>query len=185
MIYKHLFDTIKEPTVVVENKKMYGQKSWSIQDGHYNDFIVKEINNYGYSSLLFTLDSDNKPDCLAITYGGMDEETIDAALELMMTEEIQMDVLILTQLSPIPINDIREANSFGAPIITVEEGTKTSGVGAEIISTCLECGVTKTYGRVATCDLPIPNGIALESQIVPNKNDIVNKVKEILNHVRY
>ena len=183
-IYKKIFNSINEPTIVIENKKMYGQKSWCIQEGYYKDFIVKEINNYGYSSLLFSVDVDNKPDCLAITYGGMDEETIEAAYELIMKDEIQVDVLLLTQLSPLPIEDIKEANPFGVPIITIEEGTKTSGVGAEIVSRCVELRVTKNFGRVATLDLPIPNGIALENQVVPNKTNIINKIKEVLKNVR-
>ena len=184
MIYKHLFESIVEPTIVVENKKMYGQKSWVIQNGMYKDYVVKEINNYGFPSLLFSIDLDAKADCVVITYGGMDEETVEASYELMLTEEIQVDVLMLTQLSPVPIEDIKEANPFGVPIVTVEEGTKTSGVGAEIISQCVEQNVAKKYGRVATYDMPIPNGIALESQIVPNKKSIIEKIKEVIGSVK-
>ena len=179
-LYEQLFDTISEPTVVIENKKMYGQKSWAITDGIYKDFTVKEINHYGYSSLLFSIDPDSQPDCTVITYGGMDEETIDASYELMMTDEIQVDVLILSQLSPLPMKDIQEAVPTGTPIVTTEEGTKTLGIGAEIVAQCLEAGVSKKFGRVAAPDCPIPNGIVLENQIVPNKANIIKKIKEVI-----
>lgn len=180
VLYGTLFKTIKEPTVVVENKKMYGQKSWQITNGQYKDFYVREINNYGYSSFLFSMDPDSKPNCIAVTYGGMDEETIEAAYDLMMGCEIQVDVLILTQLSPVPIDDIKEATPLNTPIITIEEGTKTSGIGAEIITCCVEAGITKKYGRVATLDIPIPNGIVLEEQVVPNKKCIIDKIEEVI-----
>lgn len=180
LVYKKLFQTIKEPTVIVENKKMYGQKSWAIEGGYYKEFEVKEINNYGFSSFVLSIDADSLPDCYAIAYGGMDEDVLSASYELMMSEEIQMDVILISQLSPLPIKDIMEAVRVDVPIITVEEGTITSGIGAEIITRCVENGISSRYCRIASPDMPIPNGIVLEEQIVPDKNVIVQRVKEFI-----
>ncbi len=180
LVYKKLFQIIKEPTVVIENKKMYGQKSWAVYEGRYKDFEVKEINNYGFSTFLFSIDANSIPDCYAITYGGMDEDVLNASFDLMMSEEIQMDVIIISQLSPIPIKDIMEAVHINVPIITVEEGTTTAGVGAEIITKCAENGISGRYYRIASPDMPIPNGIVLEEQIVPDKKIITQRVKEFV-----
>ena len=179
LFYDLLCENISEPTVIIENKKMYGQKTWKIEDGIYNDYCVKEINNYGYSSFLFSLDIDEKPDCLLVTYGGMDEDALQAALDLMIEDEIQVDVLILTQLAPIPIKDIIDVAYKNVPIVTVEEGTQTLCVGAEILTQCVERGITTTIGRVTTSDSPIPNGVVLEEQIVPNKAMIKRRIKEV------
>lgn len=179
LFYDLLCENISEPTVIIENKKMYGQKTWKIEDGIYNDYCVKEINNYGYSSFLFSLDIDEKPDCLLVTYGGMDEDALQAALDLMIEDEIQVDVLILTQLAPIPIKDIIDVAYKNVPIVTVEEGTQTLCVGAEILTQCVERGITTSIGRVTTSDSPIPNGVVLEEQIVSNKAMIKRRVKEV------
>ena len=179
LFYETLFNTVKEPTVVVENKKLYGQKSLEIKDEKYNDFFVSEINTTGFSSILFSIDPSNNPDFYCITYGGMLEEALGAAMELMIKDELQVDVISITQLSPLPIKDIKAFVKSNVPIIIVEEGTITCGIGAEIIARCVEYGIgTKLY-RVATPDMPIPNGITLENQVIPDKNTIVNFIRGV------
>lgn len=177
VMYRSIFDRIKEPTAIIENKKMYGQKSWEIRNDRYQDFIVKEINNYGYPTVVFSMDPDNTPDYYVVTYGGMAEEVIQASDELMMQEEIQVDVVVLSQLAPLSILDLKECISSDASVIIAEEGTKTSGIGAEIIASCIEQGIGKNYHRIATPDIPIPNGIVLEEQIVPNKDLIISEIR--------
>ena len=105
-------------------------------------------------------------------------DAIQASEELMIQFEIQVDVIVLTQLSPIPILDLKSISDV--PIITIEEGTYTAGIGAEIVALCVENNIGKTFHRIATPDIPIPNGIVLEDQIIPNKNTIVKRIKEIL-----
>lgn len=178
-VYKKLFSSIKEPTIVVENKKLYAQKTQPIINGAYEDFSVREINHYGYSTVCFSMDADNVPDVYLITYGGIAAEAVDAATELMIQEEIQADVIVLGQLSPLPIDDLREILHRDATVLTVEEGTRTNGVGTEIIAALAEQNIGKSYHRLAAPDMPIPNGIVLESQTIPDKQKIIEKVKSI------
>lgn len=175
--YKQLVNAIQEPTVVIENKMLYGQKLWKIVNGRYRDFTVKEINHYGYPTFIFSLDSDT-PDAYIITYGGSVADAIQASEELMMQFELQIDIIVLSQLSPIPILDLKGISDV--PIFTVEEGTYTAGIGAELISVFAENKLGKTFHRIATPDIPIPNGIVLENQIIPNKDIIMKRIKEIL-----
>ena len=179
-IYATLFDTIEEPTVIIENKRLYGEKLPAIAGGRYLDFMVKEVNHYGYSTIYLSMDVDSKPDIYLITYGGMTKDAIDAAEALMMQEEIQVDVIVLCQLFPIPIFDLETIIDEPKPIIFVEEGTKTGGVGAEYIASLCEKGIGKAYHRLAALDLPIPNGIPLENQVLPDKEKIMVKIKEVL-----
>ncbi len=178
IMYETLFSIIDEPVIVVENKKLYAQKGWIIKNNTYRDFSVREINHYGFPTLLFSIDPENRPDFLAVTYGGMIEDAMEAAEELMITDEIQMDVLILSQLAPLPLSDILEVITCDIPLLVIEEGTKTAGLGAEIIAACSERGIVRHCIRIAAPDMPIPNGIVLENQIIPDKDTIIKRVKE-------
>ncbi len=183
-VYKKLFSSIKEPTIVVENKKLYAQKTQPVINGAYEDFSVREINHYGYSTVCFSMDTDSVPDVYLITYGGLAAEAVDAATELMIQEEIQADVIVLGQLSPLPLDDLKEILHRDATVLTVEEGTRTNGVGAEIIAALAEQNIGKSYHRLAAPDMPIPNGIVLESQTIPDKQKIIEKVKRICGYGR-
>ena len=87
IFYQTLFEQIAEPTIVIENKKLYGEKLPVITDGRYLNFFIEEVNNYGYSTLHLSMDLNSKPDVYIITYGGMVKDAIDAAEELMLQEE--------------------------------------------------------------------------------------------------
>ncbi len=179
-LYRTVFSTIGEPTVIVENKKLYGQKSCGIQDGRYGVFSVREFRDQGYSTILFTVDENTKPDCVLITYGGMLEDALSAAEALMLEDEIQVNVILLTQLNPLPMEDLKKAIRFDVPVLVAEEGTRTAGIGAEIIAQCAERGIGRKFGRIATPDMPIPNGIALESQVVPDCERIKAEIRSAL-----
>ena len=180
IVYMSIFDEIEKPTIIIENKKLYGQKTWRIKDGKFQDFNVNEKKNYGLPTIKFSLDMDSEPDVVAITYGGMLEDTIKAAEDLMIREEIQVDVVALGQLSPLPIQDIKSFCPDNVFIVVIEEGTKTAGIGAEIITQCCELGIGDRYFRVATPDMPIPNGLVLEKQIIPDKEIIISEIKRFI-----
>ncbi|MBR1420173.1 MAG: hypothetical protein IJ575_03815 [Selenomonadaceae bacterium] len=166
-IYRNLFRSIKSPTIVIENKTLYAERIPKLEN-----FQIEEKN----STMKLSLD-ESKPDVCLITYGGMIKETLDAAERLMLEEEIQVDLIAISQLSPIPIKDLEELIPRDSVIGIVEEGTRTAGIGAEIIASLIENRIGKKFFRIATPDLPIPNGVPLESQIIPNSQKIFEGVK--------
>lgn len=178
VFYNHLFSTIESPTVVLENKKLYSERIISIQNEQYDIFTVKEVNNFGYPTIHLSVSQGDKPDYYIVTYGGMVNDAVEAAKELMMNEEISVDVIVLTQIAPLPIKDLKEILENGSKVIFVEEGNKTGGIGAEFISTMIENNFSNSFYRIASLDIPIPNGIILEQQMVPNKETIIEFVKE-------
>lgn len=183
IIYEVLFKNLHEPTVIIENKNLYGERTIVANKKQYKIFTLSEINHYGFSSLHLSIDLNCKPDIYAVTYGGMSMEVLQASEELIMQDEIQMDVIILSQLSPIPIEDIKHIIRKDVPLVVIEEGTKVAGIGAEIIACCIENKIGNSFFRIASCDMPIPNGIVLENQIIPNKNEIVKRIREYCNDV--
>ncbi len=180
LVYKYVLDTINEPTVIIENKKNYAEKCMVSADGRNGLFFVSEMSNDGLSTIRISMEQKSKPECYVVTYGGFADEAVLAAQELMMKDEILIEVLILSQLSPLPVEDIKGTIKDESIIITFEEGTQTGGLGSEIITQCIENGLKGRFYRIATPDMPIPNGIDLEKQIIPNADTLVKKIEEIL-----
>lgn len=179
--YDRLFSTISEPTVVIENKKMYAQRTIPVAEGTYRDFEVTEENSADFPTIYFKMDSSNTPDVALVAYGREIDLALQAAEELMIADEIQADVIALTRISPVPIDDLKNLISKSAYIITVEEGTIQNGIGAEIIALCAENKLGRNHYRIAAPNIPIPNGIVLEDQIMPNTSTITELVRRICN----
>ena len=176
VIYDTLFNRIEEPTIMIENKGLYAQKSWLIENGRYKDFFVTQYKNDGYPTVLFSFDSSTKPDCYLVAYGGMSNDALNAAEKMMMEEEIQVDVIIPTQLSPFPCRDLERIIKGETPIAIVEEGTRTAGIGAEFVAFLSENRIGSKYLRIAMPDIPIPNGLVLENQVIPDARIIKDKI---------
>ena len=138
LLYQTIFDTISSPTVVIENKKLYAERMLSVSDHKCGSFFVEEINHYGYSTMRLSLDRQTAPDITVVTYGGMVRDAMKAAEELLLEDEIQADLVVVSQLLPLPKQDIREAINGKAPMAVVEEGTVTAGIGAEIVAWCAQ-----------------------------------------------
>lgn len=139
-------------------------------------FFVTQYKNDGYPTVLFSFDPSTKPDCYLVAYGGMSNDALNAAEKMMMEEEIQVDVIIPTQLSPFPCRDLERIIKGETPIAIVEEGTRTAGIGAEFVAFLSENRIGSKYLRIAMPDIPIPNGLVLENQVIPDARIIKDKI---------
>lgn len=180
LLYQTIFDTISSPTVVIENKKLYAERMLSVSDHKCGSFFVEEINHYGYSTMRLSLDRQTAPDITVVTYGGMVRDAMKAAEALLLEDEIQADLVVVSQLLPLPKQDIREAINGKAPMAVVEEGTVTAGIGAEIVAWCAQERLAEGYLRIGAHDLPIPNGIKLERQALPDWKCITERIREFV-----
>lgn len=188
-LYKNAVECCQGPLVIVENKKMYAERMKICEDDRIGDFHV-QISALEYSPMLkLSLDEASCADAILITYGGMVQTALDAAQRLMIEDEIQLDVIVMTQLAPFPCRDFEAILSLdkvsakgicAAQIGTLEEGNLSGGVGAQIIASLAEQGIGRKYFRIASKDIPIPNGITLESQMIPSVDDIISKVRDFI-----
>ena len=105
-----------------------------------------------------------------------------AALRLAYEEEIFIDIILFSQLLPIDISPIQTSLQITKRLLVVEEGTVTSGWGAEILATSLEMfGSLHFQGhRVASLDTTIPGSSILEEEILPGIDDIILAVKKMV-----
>lgn len=180
-LYKYALSEINSPLIIIENKKLYAEKLLKCSDGKIQDFFVEEQWNDIFPTIKLTLDPESMPDITLITYGGTVRETMDAALELLLEDEIQVDVIVLSQISPIPVHDLAKLLTDSISYVgIVEEGTLQAGVGAEILSVLIENKLAKNCFRIAADNLPIPNGVVLEQQVLPTKEKIKEKIRSVL-----
>jgi len=157
------------PIMFIEHKLLYNTKG-EIPDGDYTIPIGKaDIKREGN-------------DVTIVTYSRMVLFALEAA-NILEKEGISLEVIDLRTLSPLDMDVISDSVKKTGHLLTVEEGNKSVGVGAEIVSRVLE----KTFDyldapprRLASRDIPIPFNRNLEGAVLPDIQKIIFEVKELL-----
>lgn len=175
LLYEAAFDGIDRPTLIIENKILYGKQCSPEPPVGYELL---------YSDEKFPtarLKPSTRADLTIVAIGGMSQEAEEAAIELFAEEEIAVDLLMPTQLYPFDVNVVCDSLRETGRLLVVEEGQEFVSLGAEIIAQCNERlpGASLTVGRVAAAPVPIPASRPLEEQCLPQISDIVKKAIEV------
>lgn len=186
LLYKTIFE-VDDPVLFIEHKIQYTQYLTLQEDLREfrrtrietdEDDSNEALQDFAYPVQLSIKDSP-KPDVTIATYGYMADLCQQAAVLLAYEEEIFVDIIVYSQLLPINVSSLRSSLLKTGRLLVVEEGTITSGWGAEIIASSLELtGDNKLRAaRVASKDSPIPAAINLEQDLLPGTDDIILAVK--------
>lgn len=118
-------------------------------------------------------------DVTIVSYSRQALRSVEAAEELA-AEGIDCEVIDLRTILPwdteAVLTSLRKTNR----LVVVEEGTRTAGVGAEIVATIQEHGfdwLDAPIERVAGADVVIAASATLETAAIPQVSDIVAAVK--------
>lgn len=117
-----------------------------------------------------------------VTYSKMLETSIKAA-DLLSREGIEAEIVDLRSLRPLDMDPVLESFKKTNRAVIVEEGWLSYGVGAEIMSRIYESAfdyVDAPIKRVAQKEVPLPYNRALEQMALPQVEDVVNAVREVL-----
>jgi len=117
-----------------------------------------------------------------VTYSKMLELSLKAADELAK-DGIEAEIVDLRTLRPLDIEPVIESFKKTNRAVIVEEGWKSFGVGAEIASQIYELAfdyVDAPIKRVAQKEVPLPYNRDLEQMALPQVDDIIKAVKEVL-----
>jgi pyruvate/2-oxoglutarate/acetoin dehydrogenase E1 component len=179
---------VDDPVLFIENKILYSQHLLGHKE--IQDFrIIDESRSYqgnneisirNYApSLQLTLRDAPPASVTVATYGYMANLCREAALRLAYEDEIFIDIVVFSQLSPLKVSSILSSIKNSHRLLVVEEGTKTSGWGAEVLAASLEENgdLIHQARRVASPDMPIPASSALERDLLPGVEDIIQAVK--------
>lgn len=180
LLVSNILKKIKSPTVLIENKKLYGEKLDVEDNGKIDVFYVAEEGGT-FPVYNLTIDKQESADVVIVTYGGGAEIAMEAAKELMMRDELLVNIIVHTQISPVDMRIMMSYIGDCANIVSLEEGTLRNGWGAEIIAQLAETLKGRKYARIAALDCVIPCGEELERNVLPDKNKVIEEIRRIVN----
>ncbi|MCL4765980.1 MAG: alpha-ketoacid dehydrogenase subunit beta [Hyphomicrobiaceae bacterium] len=108
----------------------------------------------------------------------------EAAAQRLAAEGISAEVIDLRTLRPIDFPTVAESVRKTHRLLTVYEGVKTMGIGAEVSAMIAESEVfdflDAPIARLGGAEVPLPYNPALEKAAVPQEDDIVAAVRRLV-----
>jgi 2-oxoisovalerate dehydrogenase E1 component len=105
------------------------------------------------------------------------------AAEVLSAQGIGMEIIDLVTLYPLDHETILDSITRTRHLVTLEEGTATGGIGAEVISRACLAGfpmLKRRPLRLAAPDCPIPYAKSLENAMMPNPQKIASAISRWL-----
>jgi pyruvate dehydrogenase E1 component beta subunit len=121
-------------------------------------------------------------DVTIITYSKGLEISMKAADELAK-DGVEAEIVDLRSLRPLDMDAVIESIKKTNRAVVVEEGWKSFGVGAEVSARIYEQAfdyVDAPVRRVAQKEVPLPYNRTLEQSALPQVEDVIAAVKEVL-----
>ncbi len=175
-LYSMLFSTINCPTLVIENKLLYGMRmNLAVPEGY-----TLEFSDGMYP--VIRLRPTAVPDVTVICYGGMLADIEKALKPLFYEYEITCDVFCLSQLYPLNLDFVMDSVSRTKILVVIEEGLSFAALGSEIIAQITEKtlgGFTLRASRLGATPHPIPSCSQLEKDCLPGPDAITAKILQI------
>jgi 2-oxoisovalerate dehydrogenase E1 component len=179
MLYKDLFRTVDKPTLVIENKTLYGQNVTAEAPPGYDLLFTDEL----FPTARLKPDvGTGQADVTIVSLGGSSLDVEEAAMRLFQEEEIIADVFFPTRLYPFDIGVLEQSLTETRRLLVVEEGQGFCGLGAEIIAQAAERfgSLGLACKRLSATPNPIPAARPLEQQCLPGPNHVVAKAMEVV-----
>jgi pyruvate/2-oxoglutarate/acetoin dehydrogenase E1 component len=167
-----------EPVFFIENKLMYGRPNRRPEGGRVDELACVEGDG-SYPALTFSGNGFGRAEATLVTYGGMLPVALDAATQLILEQEVFTEVVGLSRLLPLDLEPVLDSLGRTGSLVTVEEGTLTGGIGAEIASRVQAEAWSDLNGpvvRVAARDGIVPSARSLEDEALPGVEDVVSAV---------
>jgi len=158
-----------DPVLFIEHATLY-QVRGEVPEGDYTVPIGKsKVQRLG-------------KDVTLITYSKMLELSTKAA-EQLAQEGIEVEIVDLRSLRPLDMEPVLESFKKTNRAVIVEEGWRSFGVGSEVAARIYEEAfdyADAPIKRVAQKEVPLPYNRTLEQMALPQVDDIVKAVKEVL-----
>lgn len=161
----------QNPVLFFEPKIMYFSPGEVPDEEYYIPFGVADVKRKGN-------------DVTIVATGEMVKKSLDAAEELTK-EGIDVEVVDPRTLYPLDKDTILESVKKTGRLVTVYQAPKTGGTGSEIAAIVAEealFDLKAPIKRVAGEDVPVPAHVVLEQMSIPQVEDIVNGVKEVMSY---
>lgn len=174
-IYDTLFATIDRPTIVIENKLLYGLRTGdSAPEGY-----ALEQSDEPFPTT--RIRPEGAADATILCYGGMLVDVEKALDTLFDEDEIACEVICPTQLYPLDPRPILESVRRTGRLLIAEEGLNFAAFGAEVVAQIVEQapGSLRALRRLASPEHPIPSCGPLEKLVLPGTGHVVAAIREL------
>jgi len=160
---------IDDPVMFIENATVYQQKG-EVPDGDYTIPIGKsKVQREG-------------SDVTLVAYSKMVYYAMQAA-DILAKEGIEVEIVDLRSLRPLDMTPVLTSFKKTNRAVIAEEGWRSYGIGAEVASRIYEEAfdyLDAPIQRVAQKEVPLPYNARLEQMALPQVDDIVKAVREVL-----
>jgi 2-oxoisovalerate dehydrogenase E1 component len=174
-LYDTLFATIDRPTIVIENKLLYGLRvSAAVPEG----FALEQTDELFPTT---RIRPECTPDLTILCYGGMLADVEKALDPLFDAHETACEVICPTQLYPLDLRPILDSIERTSRLLVVEEGIAFAAFGAEVVAQIVEStpGALRQLRRLAAPEHPIPACGPLEKALLPGPAHVVAAALEL------
>jgi len=158
-----------DPVLFIEHATLY-QVRGDVPEGDYTTPLDKaKIQRHG-------------KDVTLVTYSKMLEVSLKAA-EKLSSDGIDVEIVDLRSLRPLDMEPVLESFKKTNRAVIVEEGWRSYGIGAEVATRIYEDAfdyVDAPIKRVAQSEVPLPYNRNLEQMALPQVEDVIKAVKEVL-----
>src|SRR2546425_3453296 len=169
-----LVSAIEDPNPVLffEHKHLYRRIKGDVPDERYTTpFGQARIHRQG-------------DDVTVITWGAM-VYTADEAAAKLEQDDVSVEVVDLRTLIPWDREAVLSSVRKCSKVLVLHEDTRTGGFGGEIAATIAEEAfedLDAPVRRIGAPDCPVPFAPALEKAFIPQVDDVVRGLKELLEY---
>jgi 2-oxoisovalerate dehydrogenase E1 component len=168
------------PKVFVENKQLYPLRTADTAPADLR-LLPSRRENGGYPPLCYAPQGDVVADVTVVTYGGSAEVAERAMRQLIETEELRFEYIILTQLWPLEIDEVLDSVRRTGRLVVVEENHPAYSVGAAVIAEVAQRHAGRLACRtVGARAVPLPSARHLEDEVLPSAEVVAFAVSETL-----
>jgi 2-oxoisovalerate dehydrogenase E1 component len=167
LVYQTLIRDIDRPTLVIENKTLYGDKASAEAVEGYEWF------HSGHQFPISYMHTDRPADLMILCLGGMLPEVEKAVEKLFMEFDIVAEVLCPLQMYPLQIEAILPLVQQSGKVLVVEEGHGFCGFASEVLAELFELDPGLQIRRLYSAPQHIPSCKPLELEVLPNMSRIV------------
>lgn len=163
------------PTVFLEHKLLYGEKQ---SPGTY-EIVQPDPSDLGAELFPTIRYGHNEPDITLISFGGMLSYVERAAKYLENEEELGVEIVVPSMLSPLPRQTLLNILLTRQRIMVIEESHHEFGFSAELLACLMENGFTGQAARLGMPPVPIASARSLEQDQLLDEKIIVNNVLDL------
>ncbi len=176
-LYRDLLATLDRPTLVVENKQLYGQYCSSEPPAGF-DLTSTEGRRFPTARLA----PQATPEVTIVAIGGTSVEAEPALLRLFEEQEVAAELFLPTRLYPFDVELLEGSLRRTRRLLVVEEGQGFVSLSSEILAQVAERpGLADVRcRRLTAAPRPIPAARPLEELSLPGTGDIVAAAMELM-----